>query len=220
MEKIDWKKIYQHPQFPTIQEVFVAATDTTSISLEWAMSELIKNPRVMKKLQQEVTEITQGRSMISEDLEKMPYIKAVLKESLRLHTPFPILIPRKSMQDVKLMGYDILAGTQVIINAWAIGRDPALWEKSNQFRPERFLNNSIDYQGLHFEWLPFGAGRRSCPGVHFSVPVMELALANIVYKFDMVLPNGTKNVDLDLSDANGMPIYRKSSLLALASPRV
>ncbi|KAI3773599.1 hypothetical protein L1987_48129 [Smallanthus sonchifolius] len=174
----------------------------------------------MKKLQQEVTEIAQGRSLLSEeDLEKMLYIKVVLKETLRLHAPLPSLIPRKSMQDVKLMGYDILAGTQVIINAWAIGRDPALWEESNQFRPERFLNNSFHYHGLHFEWLPFGVGRRSCTGLNFSVPVMELALANIVYKFDMVLLNGTTNEDLDMSDENGIPIYRKSSLLVLASPR-
>ncbi|KAF5808765.1 putative cytochrome P450 [Helianthus annuus] len=201
-------------------EAFAAGTETTQTALEWTMSELIRNPRVMKKLQQEVTEIAQGRSMISEeDLEKMAYLKAVLKESLRLHAPFPLLLPRKSMQDVKLMGYDISAGTQVIINAWAIGRDPAFWEEPNEFRPERFLNNSITYQGLHSEWIPFGAGRRLCPGIQFSVPVIELALANIVYKFDMVLPNGLRNEDLDMTEAFGITIHRKSSLIVLVSPR-
>ncbi|KAM0066470.1 putative cytochrome P450 [Helianthus debilis subsp. tardiflorus] len=203
-----------------IMEAFAAGTETTQTALEWTMSELIRNPRVMKKLQQEITEIAQGRSMISEeDLEKMAYLKAVLKESLRLHAPFPLLLPRKLMQDVKLMGYDISAGTQVIINAWAIGRDPAFWEEPNEFRPERFLNNSITYQGLHPEWIPFGAGRRSCPGIQFSVPVMELALANIVYKFDMVLPNGIRNEDLDMTEAFGITIHRKSSLIVLVSPR-
>ncbi|KAM0011737.1 putative cytochrome P450 [Helianthus debilis subsp. tardiflorus] len=202
-----------------IMEAFAAGTDTTYATLEWAMSELIKNPRVMKKLQREVTEIAQGRDMISEeDLEKMPYLKAVIKETLRLHPPFSLLLPRKSMQDVKLMGYDIPAGTQVFINAWAIGRDPALWEAPNEFRPERLLYNSINYQGLQFEWIPFGVGRRSCPGIQFSVPVMELALANIVYKFDMSLP-GIKNEDLDMSEAFGVTIHRKCSLIVSVIPR-
>ncbi|KAF5808772.1 putative cytochrome P450 [Helianthus annuus] len=202
-----------------IMEAFAAGTDTTYATLEWAMSELIKNSRVMKKLQEEVTEIAQGRDMISEeDLEKMPYLKAVIKETLRLHPPFSLLLPRKSMQDVKLMGYDIAAGTQVFINAWAIGRDPALWEEPNEFRPERLLYDSINYQGLQFEWIPFGVGRRSCPGIQFSVPVMELALANIVYKFDLSLP-GIKNEDLDMSEAFGVTIHRKCSLIVSVIPR-
>ncbi|KAI7741914.1 hypothetical protein M8C21_008896 [Ambrosia artemisiifolia] len=203
-----------------ILEVFAAGTDTTQTSLEWALSELIRNPRVMKKLQQEITEIGKGKSMIyEEDLERMPYIKAVVKESLRLHTPLPFLLPRKLVQDVKVMGYDIAADTQVIINAWAIARDPTLWEEPNEFRPERFLNNSIKYQGLNFEWIPFGAGRRSCPGIQFSLPVMELALANIVYKFDMALPNEIKNEELDMTEAFGITTYRKFPLVVSVSPR-
>ncbi|KAK9069937.1 hypothetical protein SSX86_010335 [Deinandra increscens subsp. villosa] len=203
-----------------ILEAFSGGTDTTFTSLEWAMSELIRNPKVMKKLQQEINEIAQGRSIISEDdLEKMTYLKAVLKESLRLHTPAPLLIPRESMQDIKLMGYDIAAGTQMIINAWAIGRDPDLWEEANEFRPERFLNNSINYQSSQFEWLPFGAGRRSCPGMQFSVPAIELALANIVYKFDVELPNESKKEDLDMTEAVSITAHRKSPLLVSPSPR-
>ncbi|KAI7751773.1 hypothetical protein M8C21_027106 [Ambrosia artemisiifolia] len=204
-----------------ILEAFGAGTETTQTSLEWALSELIKNPRVMNKLQQEVTKIAQGRSMISEeDLDKMPYLKAVIKESLRLHITVPLLVPRKSMKDVKVMGYDIATGTQVIINAWAIARDPALWEEPNEFRPERFLNNSINYQSPQFKWLPFGAGRRLCPGIQFSVVVMELALANIVYKFSMALPNGLKNEDLDMTEAFGITLRRKSSLLTVNIPEV
>ncbi|KAL8232224.1 hypothetical protein R6Q57_002002 [Mikania cordata] len=197
-----------------ILEAFLGGTETNQTSLQWALSELIKNPRVMSKLQQEVTEVAQGRSKISEDdLEKMPYLKAVLKESLRLHLPVPLLVTRIAMQDVKLMGYDIAAGTQVIINAWAIGRDPAVWEEPDEFRPDRFLNSSLDYHGFQFGWHPFGGGRRSCPGIQFSALVMELALANIVYKFDMVLPNGIKNEDLDMTDSFGITMQRKSPLL-------
>ncbi|KAK9069920.1 hypothetical protein SSX86_010318 [Deinandra increscens subsp. villosa] len=203
-----------------ILEAFAAGTETTQTTLVWTMSELIRNPKVMKRLQLEVTEASKGRSMIfEEDLETMPYLKAVIKESMRLHTPVPLLLPRKSMKDVKLMGYDIAAGTQVIINAWAIARDPALWEKSNEFKPERFLSNSISYQGPHFEWLPFGAGRRTCPGIQFSVPLIELVLANIVYKFDMGLPYGIRNEDLDMTEIAGITIQRKSPLLVSVSPR-
>ncbi|KAI3512873.1 hypothetical protein L1887_20194 [Cichorium endivia] len=117
-------------------DLFAAGTDTTSTAIEWAISELIRHPRVMKKLQLEVRQIAQGKSMISEDdLEKIQYLQAVLKETLRLHTPLPLLILRESTQNVKLMGYDIPAGTQVIINAWAIGRDSALWDDAELFKP-------------------------------------------------------------------------------------
>lgn len=122
--------------------------------------------------------------IMEEELEKSQYLKAVIKESLRLHPPAPLLLPRKSTQDVKLNGYDIPTGTQVIINAWAIGRDPVTWDDPEEFMPERFLNNSIEYNGLNFEWLPFGAGRRGCPGIQFTMVLVELALANLVYKFD------------------------------------
>ncbi|KAJ9559482.1 hypothetical protein OSB04_004642 [Centaurea solstitialis] len=203
-----------------ILDVFGGGVDTASTTIDWAISELVKHPKVMKKLQQEVTEIAQGRSMIpEEDLEKMAYLKAVIKETLRLHVPLPLLVPRESTEDVKLMGYDIPTGTQVIINAWAIGRDSTSWEESMEFRPERFLNKAIDYKGFHFEWLPFGAGRRGCPGIQFGVTIIELALANIIYKFDLALPNGAKNEDLDMSDAYGIALHRKSSLLVKLSAR-
>nr|XP_043636783.1 cytochrome P450 Tp4149-like [Erigeron canadensis] len=205
-----------------ILDVFAAGTDTTYASLIWSLSELIRHPRVMKKLQQEATEIAQGRSMISEkDLEKMPYLKAVIKETLRLYPPLPLLIPRESMHDVKLLGYDIPAGTQTVVNAWAIGRDPNLWDEPEEFRPERFLNNSIDYKGLHYELLPFGSGRRGCPGIQFAAVMYELALANVIYKFDLKLPNGSKDYykDLDMSETNSITLHKKSPLLVMATPR-
>ncbi|KAJ0785456.1 putative cytochrome P450 [Helianthus annuus] len=203
-----------------ILDVFAAGTDTTYGSLVWSISELIRHPRVMKKLQQEVTEVAQGRSMIYEtDLEKMEYLKATIKETLRLYPPIPLLIPRESMQDVNVMGYDIPAGTQTIVNAWAIGRDPSLWEEPDEFRPERFLNSSIDYKGLHFELLPFGAGRRGCPGVQFAIVMYELALANVIYKFDLSLPDGVKDKDLDMSETNSITLHKRSPLLVKATPR-
>ncbi|CAI9267559.1 unnamed protein product [Lactuca saligna] len=204
-----------------ILNMFLAGTDTTYTSLQWTIAELIKHPRVMKKLQKEVTETAKGRSMIvEEDLEKMEYLKAVIKESLRLHPPVPLLVPRISTQDVKVKGYDIPKGTQVIINAWAIGRDPDIWkQESEDFMPERFLKSLIDYNGVNFEWLPFGGGRRKCPGIQFGVVIMELALANLVYKFDLTLPDGVKKEDLDMSEEFGIVLHMKSSPKVMATPR-
>ncbi|KAK1427676.1 hypothetical protein QVD17_16368 [Tagetes erecta] len=213
----------------TIMDIFAAGTDTTSTTIEWAISELIRHPRVMKKLQKEVSEIGQGKPMITEDdLAQMTYLHVVLKEVLRLHTPLPLLIARESTQDVKLMGYDISAGTQVIINAWAIGRDPSRWEGHDKFSPERFLNNCIDYKGLDFEFIPFGAGRRV--GVFigsvndlfdlfgsFAIVVSELALANLVYKYDIVALKETNTQELDMSEITGLTLHRKSPLLAVAT---
>ncbi|KAI3760782.1 hypothetical protein L1987_51181 [Smallanthus sonchifolius] len=200
-----------------IVDLFTAGTDTTFTSLEWAITELLRNPRAMKELQQEVLEVGQGRSVIAEDdLDKMPYLKAVLKEALRLHIPLPLLVPRESTQDVKLLGYDIQSGTQVLINAWAIARDPSNWEEPEEFRPERFLKSSIDYKGFHFELLPFGAGRRGCPGIQFAMVVNELVLANLVYKFDLALVG---EEGLDMSETNGITVHKKCPLLVSATPR-
>lgn len=199
--------------------MFVGGTDTTYTSLEWAISELIKHPRVMKKLQQEVREIAQGRPKITEkDLENLqhPYLKAVMKETMRLHTPLPLLVPRESTQDVKLMGYDIAAGTQVLINVWMIGRDPAIWEEPEDFKPERFLTTDIDYKGLHFELLPFGAGRRGCPGIQFAMALSKLALANLVYNFNFKIPQG-RGEDLEMSESIGLTVHRKNPLLVVAT---
>ncbi|CAH1424624.1 unnamed protein product [Lactuca virosa] len=203
-----------------IMDIFAAGTDTTFSAMEWAISELIRHPKVMKKLQQQVSEIAQGKSVISEeDLENMHYLQAVLKETLRLHTPLPLLISRESTQNVKLMGYDIAAGTQVIINAWAIGRDPSLWEEAEKFKPERFLDSSVDYKGLHFEYLPFGAGRRGCPGIQFAIVIEELALANLVYKYDLALPDGLRGEELDMSELTGLTLHRKYPLVVVPNPR-
>ncbi|KAL1568294.1 unspecific monooxygenase [Salvia divinorum] len=148
----------------------------------------------------------------------MLYLKAVTKESLRLHSPVPLLVPRELTQDTKVLGYDIASGTQVLINAWAIARDPLLWKKPEQFYPERFLETSINYRGLHFELTPFGAGRRGCPGVTFAIAVHELALAKLVHKFDFKLPNGAKMEELDVSEYSGLTMHKKFPLLVIVTP--
>ncbi|KAL8093869.1 psoralen synthase-like isoform X2 [Apium graveolens] len=204
-----------------ILNMFFDGTDTTSSVLEWTMAALMKNPDVLCKLQNEVREIGRGKSTISgDDLENMHYLKAVIKESMRIYTPVPLLVAREAMQDVKVMGYDINAGTQVLINAWAIATDPAVWDNPEEFIPERFLNNHVDYKGLHFEFIPFGAGRRGCPGIQYAMAIDELALANLVHIFDFALPDGKRFQDLDMDAETGMTLHKKSPLLVIATSRV
>ncbi|KAF5933244.1 hypothetical protein HYC85_029415 [Camellia sinensis] len=203
----------------TYSDMFVAGTDTIFTTMEWTMAELLKHPQIMKKLQNDVRKIAKGKLNITEDdLENMYYLKAVIKESLRMHPPAPLLVPRESIQDVKVMDYDIVAGTQVIVNAWAIARDPLSWEDPEEFRPERFLNSSIDFKGHNFEFIPFGAGRRGCPGTLFAMNVDELALASVVHKFNLSLPDGASGEDLDMTEAAGLTIHKKNPLIVIPTP--
>ncbi|KAI3675986.1 hypothetical protein L1987_85582 [Smallanthus sonchifolius] len=203
-----------------VSDVFSGGTDTTSASIEWTLSELIRHPNIMKKVQKEVTELGKGRSMITEDdIEHMPYLKAVFKETMRLHTPLPLLVPHEAMDDVKVMGYDLKKGTQLMINAWAIARDPSIWEDADMFKPERFLNSSVDFKGFHYELLPFGSGRRGCPGVQFAVSINELVLANLVYKYDFALPNGVRAEELDMTELAGLVVRKKDPLMLVATAR-
>ncbi|KAL1568304.1 cytochrome P450 71A6-like [Salvia divinorum] len=135
--------------------MFGAGTNTTFTVLEWAMSELIRNPGTMKTLQYEVREVVGSKDEIDEqDLEKMPYLKAVLKKNLRLHSPAPLLVPSELTQDTKVLGYDVASGMRMMINGWAISRNPSLWKNIEESPPERFLEMSIDFRDLHFELTP------------------------------------------------------------------
>ncbi|XP_057804240.1 cytochrome P450 71A6-like [Salvia miltiorrhiza] len=205
-----------------ILDAFSAGTDTTSNALDWTMVELMRNPSAMKRLQNEVREVAARNEgeIGEEDLAKMSYLKAVIKENLRLHPPAPLLVPRESTRDTKVLGYDVAAGTRVMINVWMIGRDPSLWENPKEFRPERFLGTSIDFKGLHFKLLPFGAGRRGCPGIAFATAVYELALAKLVCGFEFGLPNGGRGEDLDMTEESGITVRRKFPLLVVITPRV
>ncbi|XP_047983557.1 cytochrome P450 736A117-like [Salvia hispanica] len=203
-----------------ILDVFVGGTDTVSTTMEWTMSELLRHPTVMEKLQHEVRGIVKQNQEIvtDDDLQKMHYLKAVIKEAMRLHPPLPLLVPRLASKDVQVKGFDISAGTIVMINAWAIGRDLVSWEKPETFMPERFLNSSIDFKGLDFELIPFGGGRRGCPGITLASAGMELLLADLVRKFDWKLAKGVEPKDLDMSESPGLTVHRAVPLLALASP--
>ncbi|ONM28270.1 Cytochrome P450 71A26 [Zea mays] len=203
-----------------ILDMFAAATDTSYTTLVWAMAELINHPREMRKVQDEVRAAVGGGGRVTEDhLEELRYLRCVIKETLRLRTPLPLLVPRETTVDTELLGYHVPAGTRVIVNAWAIARDPATWERADEFVPERFAGDDLtaDYlmPGQDFRSVPFGAGRRGCPGVGFSVPTMELALASLLYHFDWELPAGVA-AKLEMDEVNGLSVRRKAPLYLVA----
>ncbi|KAI3837751.1 hypothetical protein MKX03_010929 [Papaver bracteatum] len=187
-----------------IMDMLIGGSDTAVTVIEWTMSELIKNPKVMNKAQEEVRRIVGNKTKVDEeDINQMNYLKCVVKEGLRLHAPVPCLGPRNSTVSVKVKGYDIPQDAAVFINAWAIHRDPEFWEKTEEFIPERFENNHFDFKGQDFQFIPFGSGRRGCPGASFGIAVVEIVLANLLYGFDWKLPGGVNNEDLDMAEGAG-----------------
>uniref|UniRef100_A0A2N9HDZ0 Cytochrome P450 n=1 Tax=Fagus sylvatica TaxID=28930 RepID=A0A2N9HDZ0_FAGSY len=182
-------------------DLFLGGVETGTITMIWAMAELAKNPKVMKKAQDEIRNYIGNKGRVSEsDIGYLFYLKMVVKETLRLHPPATMLLARETMSHFKINGYDIYPQMLVQINAWAIGRDPKYWKNPEEFIPERFLNNSIDYKGQHFELLPFGAGRRGCPGIYMATTTIELALANLLYCFDWKLAYGMKEEDINMEE--------------------
>ncbi|KFK43574.1 hypothetical protein AALP_AA1G144100 [Arabis alpina] len=169
-----------------ISDIFLAGVSTSASTMIWAMTELIRNPRVMKKVQDEIrTTLGEKKERIEEqDLNKLHYFKLMVKEAFRLHPAAPLLLPRETFSHIKIQGYDIPAKTQLLINAYAIARDPKQWTNPDEFNPDRFLDSSIDYRGLNFELLPFGSGRRICPGMSLGITLVELGLLNLLYFFD------------------------------------
>ncbi|KAL6857085.1 hypothetical protein ACP4OV_018467 [Aristida adscensionis] len=206
-----------------LMDMFAAGTDTSYIVMEFAIAELIQNPNIMAKLQYEVrTNVPKSQDMVlEENLGDMTYLKAVVKETLRLHPPVPLLLPRQSMTDCDINGYRIPAQTRVIINAWAISRDPKIWDKAEEFVPERFITGStksIDFKGNDFQFTPFGAGRRICPGLNFGLASVEIMLANLIYHFNWELPNGMAKEDIDMTDVFGLTMRRKEKLFLVPRP--
>ncbi|KAM4123469.1 hypothetical protein ACJW30_01G162300 [Castanea mollissima] len=205
--------------FPIERDAFVGGTDTTYSVLEWAMTELLRHPRTMKKVQNEVRGITSHKKGITEDeLEELQYLDAIIKETLRLHPTIPLLFPREANRDVQIQGYDIAVGTQVLINAWAIGRDPGLWDNPEEYQPKRFLNPTINFKGHDFQLIPFGAGRRGCLGICFAITTIKFILANLLHYFDWTLPSGARGENLDMTESIGISIHRKFPLTAFATP--
>ncbi|PNY15815.1 cytochrome p450 [Trifolium pratense] len=203
-----------------IQDMFAAGTETSSGVVLWVMSEIVKNPKVMEEAQAEVRRVFDKKGYADEtEMHQLIYLKSVIKETFRLHPIIPLLVPRESRERCQIDGYEIPAKTRVIVNAWAIGRDPKYWIEPESFKPERFVDSLIDFKGTDFEFIPFGAGRRMCPGLAFALPNIELPLAMLLYHFDWKLPNGMMNEDLDMTETFGISVGRKHDLCLIPITR-
>ncbi|KAH6770432.1 hypothetical protein C2S52_015235 [Perilla frutescens var. hirtella] len=200
-----------------LMNIFIAATESTAASIVWIMTALIKAPKTMHKVQSEIRNSRGNKGKVDEnDLPKLHYLKAVIYETLRLYPPAPLLVPRETVERCILEGYEIQPKTVVYINAWAIARDPECWENPYEFVPERFMNNNRDIKGQDFEVIPFGSGRRICPGMSMGLIDLGLTVANLLYFFDWELPQGMLAEDIDMDSSPGIGMHKKIPLLLLA----
>uniref|UniRef100_A0A1J3EZ69 Cytochrome P450 83A1 n=2 Tax=Noccaea caerulescens TaxID=107243 RepID=A0A1J3EZ69_NOCCA len=199
-----------------VMNIVVAGTDTAAAAVVWGMTYLMKYPKVMKKAQDEVRDYMRekGSTFVTEDdVKNLPYFKALIKETLRVEPVIPLGVPRCCIQDTKIAGYDIPKGTTVNVNAWAVSRDEKEWGPNpDEFRPERFFEKDVDYKGTDYEFIPFGSGRRMCPGMRLGTAMLEVPYANLLYKFDFKLPNGMKPEDINMDVMTGLAMHKSDHL--------
>ncbi|XP_060186295.1 cytochrome P450 71AU50-like [Lycium barbarum] len=201
-------------------DMLVASIDTSSSSIEWMLSELLKNPDIMNKLQKELEEVVGLNRMVGEsDLENLKYLNMVFKESFRLHAAAPLLL-HEAMEDCMVDDFYIKKGSQVIVNAYTVHRDPNYWPEADKFMPDRFLESNVDVRGRDFQLLPFGSGRRSCPGMQLALIIVRLVVAQLVHCFNWELPNGMQPKDLDMTEQFGIVTGRAKHLMAIPTYRL
>nr|AGI97941.1 p-coumarate 3-hydroxylase [Narcissus tazetta] len=202
-------------------DMITAGMDTTVITVEWAMAELVKHPRVQEKVQEELDRVIGvDRIMTESDFPNLHYLHCVVKEALRLHPPTPLMLPHKASANIKIGGYDIPKGAVIHVNVWAIARDPNSWKNPLEFRPERFEEENIDIKGTDFRVLPFGAGRRVCPGAQLGINLVQSMLGHLLHHFKWELPQGMKPEEIDMTENPGMVTFMRTPLQAVAIPRL
>ncbi|KAK9232641.1 hypothetical protein WN943_022889 [Citrus x changshan-huyou] len=207
----------------TCLALILGGSDTTSGTLTWAISLLLNNRHALKKAQEELDQqVGKERAVDESDTENLVYLQAIIKETLRLYPAGPLLAPREAMEDCTVSGYHVPAGTRLMINAWKIQRDPRVWENPSAFQPERFLpghgaHADVDVRGQQFELIPFGSGRRSCPGASSALQVLHLTLARLLHSFELATP---LDQPVDMSESPGLTIPKATPLKVLLSPRL
>lgn len=206
-----------------LMDIVIGGMDTTVTTVEWAMALILQHPKVMRKVQEELTEIVGLNSRVEEaHLLKLEYLKAVVKETFRLHPAVPLLVPHSPSKTTTVGGYTIPKGAQIFLNVFAIQRDLQLWEAPLEFKPERFLKGTpseeLDYWGNHLRYLPFGSGRRRCPGILLAERTLMHVLASLLHAFEWSLPNGVEEVDL--SEKFGVVVKKATPLLVVPLPRL
>ncbi|KAL9235239.1 hypothetical protein vseg_010017 [Gypsophila vaccaria] len=181
-----------------VENINVAAIETTLWSIEWGIAELVNHPEIQKKLREELdTVLGKGHQITEPDTHKLPYLQAVIKETLRLRMAIPLLVPHMNLHDAKLSGYDIPAESKILVNAWWLANNPAHWKNPEEFRPERFLEEEakVEANGNDFRYLPFGVGRRSCPGIILALPILGITIGRLIQNFELLPPPGQSKLD-------------------------
>ncbi|XP_057520209.1 cytochrome P450 98A2-like [Amaranthus tricolor] len=202
-------------------DMMIMSVDAIATSVEWAMAELIKNPRIQKKIQNEMDqEIGLNRIITEWDFSNLPYLRCIAKEALRIHPPIPFLLPHKANTHVKIGGYDIPKGSMVQVNIWALAHDPTIWKSPLEFRPERFIEEDVDIKGHDFRFIPFGAGRRVCPGAQFSLNLVTSMLAHLLHHFNWTPGDGLMPEDIDMRENIDLFAHMRTPLQAIVSPRL
>lgn len=183
------------------------------------MAELLHNPEKMIKARKEVQQvIPKDEELIKDsDITKLPYLQAIVKETLRLHPVAPILV-HKSEAQVEISGYIVPKEAQVLVNVWAIGRDPTIWANPDVFFPERFLESERDFKGNYFGFIPFGAGRRVCPGIPLAYRVAHTMVAMLIHNFEWKLEDGIKPEDMDMREMYVITLHKVQGLRVKAIP--
>ncbi|KAK9989028.1 hypothetical protein SO802_029267 [Lithocarpus litseifolius] len=200
--------------------LILGASDTSTITLTWALSLLLKNPETLTKVQEELDiYIGRERQVKESDLKNLVYLQAVLKETMRLYPAVPLLVPHESMEDCTLVGYHVPVGTRLIVDILKLHRDPNVWVDPSEFRPERFLTTQkdVDVRGQNFELIPFGSGRRMCPGISFALQVMQLTLATLLHTFEISSPS---NEPVDMTEKGGLTNQKATPLEVYLTPRL
>ncbi|CAN1804726.1 Trimethyltridecatetraene synthase [Linum perenne] len=204
------------------QDLIAGGTDTSATTVEWAMSELMKQPKLIEKATKELDEVVGRERWVEErDIPNLPFIDAIMKETMRKHPVAVLLAPHLALEDCTLGGYDVAKDTRVFINTWSMGRDPSVWAHPEEFMPERFLGElNMDVKGQCYELLPFGSGRRMCPGYSLGLKMISSTLANLLHGFDWKLPQGVAPEDLSMDEVYGLATPRKYPLVAIVEPRL
>ncbi|XP_023537031.1 cytochrome P450 CYP73A100-like [Cucurbita pepo subsp. pepo] len=184
-----------------IENINVAAIQTTLRSMEWLIVELVNHPTVQQKIRDELSTVLKEMKVTPSNLHELPYLQAVVKETLRLRIPVPLLVPHMNLKEAKLGGYTIPKESKVMVNAWWLGNNPAWWKNPEEFRPERFLQEESSTEvtvggNVDFRLVPFGVGRRSCPGIVVAMPILGMFIAKLVTNFEMKPPNGMEKIDV------------------------
>lgn len=205
--------------------MFTAGTDTTSSTVEWAIAELLRNPKILAQAQKELDSVVgQERLVTDTDLTHLPYLQAIIKETFRLHPSTPLSLPRMAARSCEINGYYIPKDSTLLVNVWAIARDPNVWADPLQFRPQRFLPGgerpTADVKGNDFEVIPFGAGRRICAGMSLGLRMVQLLTATLLHAFNWELPEGEFAEKLNMDEAYGLTLQRASPLVLHPQPRL